>query len=327
MQNQPRITELKNRFSERPLLFELIPPELDAGHQELSLRVEKLKKLYSMVEVNGINLPEIREEKGKSDKGKRKSKFKPRYAPRDYAETLREELEQTEIVICRVVVHNPPEKEADWLIATADKYRINNLILVGGEQEADHYRGLSVPEANSLVREKLNCGEGKFQGPGIHQTEHLLGNICIPTRRLETIDEPQRISYKIKSGADFFTTQIIGEADSPVQLLKDLDVELEKENLHAPAIFWSFAPIAEQKDINFMRWLGVKIPNSLENELLNSEDTVERSIVAAERILSRIQQVNSEMKNPCLIGLNISFMGLRNFDNATKLAHRLKKLL
>ncbi len=327
MPNQPRIARISQRFSDKPLLFELIPPELDADEQELKLRINKLSELFERSRVDGINLPEIREEQSKSEKGQRKSSFKPRYQPREYAQQLRTHFPNQKIIICRVVVHNPPAVEEEWLIETAENYALENLVVVGGEQEADAYNGLSVPEANRLIRENLNNGKTNLLNNSANPTDYLIGNICIPTRRLSSLDEPERISYKIRCGADFFTTQIITEAGSATKLLEDLDLELGETGTDSPAIFWSFAPIAEKKDINFMRWLGVKIPEALERKILNSKNPVDVSIDESAKVLEKIIQTNQRLNNPCLIGANISFMGMRNFDNAIRLTERLREVL
>ncbi len=329
MNNNPRIKEIRERFSAAPLLFEIIPPEVEADEKTLKIRKDNLLKLTDQVEVNGFNLPEIREESAKSDKGERKSDFKPRLAPRKYASELKNLLgsESYEYIICRVIVHARPAEQENWLLETADEYDIRNIVVVGGEQEADAYDGLSVPEGNKLIRNSLNRGKTKFNSQGGKTTDYLVGNISIPTRRLETLDEPQRISYKIKSGADFFSTQIICEKESPVKLLGDLDRELNEQNLDAPAFFWSFAPIAEQKDVNFMRWLGVEIPEKVEEKILVSSDPVEASIEHSVSIFESIKEQSAKMDNKPLNGVNVSFMGLRNFDNAIRLAKELSKVL
>ncbi len=329
MNNNPRIKEVIDRFSKTPLLFEVIPPEVEAETETLEIRKENLLKLTEQVDPDGFNLPEIREESAKSEKGERKSDFKPRLSPRKYAGRLQNLLDSNayEYVICRVIVHARPTEQEKWLLETAHDYDIRNIVVVGGEQEADAYNGLSVPEGNKLIRNRLNRGQTTATDNFERATDYLVGNISIPTRRLETLDEPQRISYKIKAGADFFSTQIICEKESPVKLLDDLDEELSQQDLDAPAFFWSFAPIAEQKDVNFMRWLGVEIPETVEEKILSSSDPVEASIDHAVSILDAIQKKTAQMNNQPLNGVNVSFMGLRNFDNAIRLAKELSKVL
>ncbi|MGM0381209.1 MAG: hypothetical protein ACQEP7_04420 [bacterium] len=317
--NNPKVNLVKERFGDSPLLFELIPPEVDAPGETVQKRHDKVKKLFSRVDVNALNIPEIREESAKDEDGKRRSDFKPRVSPRSYVQQLRE-IFDTKYLICRVVVHLPPEKQEKWLIETNEKFGINNIVLVGGEKEADAYDGLSVPEGDKLIKEKLNRGQTRHEEKDIDPTDYLIGNISIASRRLDTLDEPDRITYKIKHGADFFYTQIIAEPDSPVELLQDLAPKLEDENIDPPVFFWSFAPIASQKDVDFMRWLGVKIPEEVEDRILGSSNPVEESIKWNLEIWEELNRVNNKLPVSCPLGVNISFMGDRNFDNAIALA-------
>ncbi len=321
--NSPDIELVRKRFGENPLLFELIPPEIDAPEKTVQNRHDKLQKLFSRVEVSGINIPEIREESAKDDDGKRRSDFKPRVAPRKYVRKLREKFD-TNFVICRVVVLLPAARQEDWLLETSKDYNISNIVLVGGEKEAEAYDGLSVPEGNRLIKQQLNRGKTEYGEKNISPTNYLVGNISIASRRLDTLDEPERITYKIKHGADFFYTQIIEEPDSPIKLLEDLSPKLKEENIDPPFFFWSFAPIASQKDVDFMRWLGVKIPKKVEDRILTSPEPAEESRRWNLEIFEKLKQANQKLPVSCPLGVNISFMGDRNFDNAVKLAESFK---
>ncbi len=322
--NSPDTELIRKRFGDEPILFEIVPPEIDADEQTVNSRHEKMEELFSRVEIDGINVPEIREESAKDEDGKRRSDFKPRLAPRKYVQQLREKF-NTSYVICRVVVHMPPADQEKWLLQTNKDYDINNIVLVGGEKEADAYDGLSVPEGDKLIKEKLNRGKTKYSSEESASTDYLLGNISIATRRLETLDEPDRITYKIKHGADFFYTQIIAEPQSPISLLRDLAPKLEEENLTPPFFFWSFAPIASQTDVDFMRWLGVKIPEEVEDRILSSSDPAEESRRWNLEIFEKLQEASKDLPVSFPLGVNISFMGDRNFDNAIELAESFRK--
>lgn len=326
MDHSPDIQKVYKRFSKNPLLFEIIPPERDWTEKRIAARNEKLLELFDRVDVNGINLPEIHEEKNKSKKGKRRSKFKPRLSPREYTSQLRD-LVDTEYVICRVIVKSHPREAEEWLIETNSEYGIRNIVIVGGEQEADAYEGLSVPAGTKLIKENINQGQPKLSSKSFEATDYLVGNISIATRRLETIDEPDRIIYKIKHGADFFTTQIIAEPDSAVSLMEDLSDKLDDENLQAPLFFWSFSPISEQKDIDFMRWLGVNIPDEVEERIMSSSNPARESLQWNIETWEKLQEKARSLPVQIPLGANVSFMGIRNFSHATDLAEALKSAM
>jgi hypothetical protein len=319
----PDVPSIRQRFGDDPLLFELIPPTQEAGEDVHENRRQCLEELFSTVSVGAINLPEVQEESKKNDKGERRSDFKERVPPREYARQLSREHGELNFVINRVIVQEKRKFQARWLAETYHEYGIENVVVVGGESSDIDYPGPSVTEGNTLIKDELNTGEhevDRFPDP----TDFRVGNICISTRRKDDFDEPDRMIKKINSGADFFTTQIVAERESPVDLLRDLSMELDQQNVEPPAIFWSFSPIAEQKDVDFLRWLGVNIPDEVESDILSSRDPVEASIDHARSIWDELNEVNETLPVTVPMGLNISFMGDRNFRNAIRLADTLQ---
>lgn len=325
MNAEPDTGLVHRRFGEQPLLFELIPPPTSAGEDLHDRRRRLLQELFERVDVAGVNLPEIQEESQKNKKGNRRSNFKQRETPRDYARELSAFLD-AEFVLNRVIVKRPGAEQERWMIETHRDYGRHNLVLVGGESSSETYPGPSVPDGNRLVKEYLNRGKRRFSTQTLEEpTEFLVGNIAISTRRRQDFDEPERMLVKIRSGADFFTTQIVAEPDSPLSLTRDLGRLLHREGTTPPPLFWSFSPIAQKKDVDFMRWLGVSIPDDVEERVLSSSDPAATSIEWARDIWRQLQELNQSLPVSFPLGLNISFMGMRNFENAIDLAETLRE--
>lgn len=319
---ESNIDLFSSRDNHSPLIFEIVPPEKGKKEKRLQQHTHYLQRLFSETEVNALNIPEIQDESKKGEKGKRRQPHKERVSPREYAYALSKRFE-TEFVINRVVVKQRCEEQENWLLETNHEFGIKNVILVGGESSNVEYPGLSVPEGNQLVKQYLNQGRCRFSGEENKPTDVMIGNICIPTRRKDHLDEPERMLTKFDAGADFFTTQIIAEEESPISLLNDFSGLLEAEAKKPPFIFWSFSPIAEKKDIDFQRWLGVHIPQEIESRILGSKDPASTSIDWSLSVWEKIQDFNDQLPTPFPMGINISIMGLRNFDNGIKLAKEL----
>lgn len=321
----PDLDTVFERFGPRPLLFEITPPPVDAESEETNKRRAGLQQLFSTVDVSAVNLPEIQEESQKGDRGERKSSFKRRVTPRNYAARLRERFDVDEFVVNRVIVQATGAEQERWLHDTFTEYGIRNVVLVGGESSEVDYPGPSVPEGNTLVKQALNeSGGGQHGEPLGSSTDYLVGNICISTRRRDDFDEPDRMAKKIRAGADFFTTQIVAERKSPRRLIKDLGHKLEREdNLKPPALFWSFAPINAPKDVNFLRWLGVRIPDDVEERILSSANPATESVAWARTIWEEIQAAERELSVSIPLGLNVSLVAPRNFEFAIELARTL----
>lgn len=312
-------TEVFNGGEEYPVLFELVPPKVKRHKERFRQHCGHLEMLFDRVDVSGINIPEIHDEDQKGAGGKRRSEYERRVSPRNYVRELRQ-IFDTRYIINRVTVQSPPAEQEEWLLETYNDYDIRSVVLVGGESDDIKYPGPSVTEGNRLVKEYLNQGKRKFTGEEMEPTRFSVGNICIPIRRRDDFDEPDRMLRKVQTGTDFFTTQIVLDMESPVNLLRDFAEILVREHIPPPTIFWSFTPISAQKDVDFLRWLGVRIPAEVEERILSSGDKVNESVEWAMAIWEKLRNLNRQLPVSIPMGLNISVMGLRNFENGILLA-------
>lgn len=318
--------KMKSRLGDELLSLELNPPERDNFEEQMDHHRSHLEKLFDEVpSIGGINLPEIQEEEQKGDRGDRKSSFIERVSPREYTRELRKHFEK-EYIINRVIVQVPPEEQEEWLLECYRNYDIRTIVLVGGESSDVDYPGPSVSEGNRLITEYLNEGRRRYGKADPDPTDFAVGNICISTRRREDFDEPERMAKKVSSGCDFFTSQIIAEARTPSELLRDLDQRFRAENLEPPAILWSITPINSQKDVRFLRWLGVRIPDEVEERILGSETPLETSLDYFETLWERLLEVRDELTLNVPMGINVSPVAIRNLDPSVRLAKRLRSV-
>ncbi len=313
------LSTFKNRF---PLLFELVPPDLQNRESRIRQHTGYLEQLFQEVDVDALNIPEIQNESGKSEKGTKRTPFKRRVPPRNYARKLSERFD-AEFVINRVSVKHKPDQLERWMLETSLEYDINTIVIVGGESSRIQYEGPSVTTGNRIAKRYLNRGKFKYDKGEFEPAKFTIGNICIPTRRRDDYDEPERMLNKLKAGADFFTSQIITEPETPVSLMKDFSELLEKEEMEPPMIFWSFSPISSQTDVDFMRWLGVRIPEKTENLILGRGNPAAVSADHFQTVWEKMLDFNQQLPVSFPMGINISVMGLRNFENGIELAKEL----
>lgn len=313
------LSTFNNRF---PLLFEIVPPEKEKREARLKQHTACLNQLLNEIEVDALNIPEIQDESKKNDKGERLSPYKKRVQPRNYAKSLSREFD-TEFIINRVAVKHSHHHQEKWMLETYHEFDIKNIIIVGGESSRIEYEGPSVTTGNKIVKEYLNRGKFRYKEGEIPPTDFTIGNICIPTRRRDDLDEPERMYHKLRAGADFFTSQIIAEPDFPISLMKDFSELLIEEEIDPPMIFWSFSPISSQIDVNFLRWLGVHIPEKTENLILGSSNPASASAELLQTVWEKMLDFNRQLPVPIPMGINISVMGLRNFENGIRLAKEL----
>ncbi|MFB3921655.1 MAG: hypothetical protein ACE145_08035 [Terriglobia bacterium] len=275
--------------------FEIVPPA--AGKPDaVDATLAEVRKVRDLVDA--INLPEIHDEARGTERVRR---FVERVEPRLLGARILKET-SVEIVINRVVVHDSePER---WFRETCEEFGIQHVILVGGESAQIQYPGPGPREAATRL---------KSAGLPIS-----LGGITLPSRP----NESDRIRNKHSAGITFFTSQVLFDSNDIVWLIQRLNgVEAR--------IFLSFAPVSHPRDLEFLRWLGVDIPQNLDRFLLHgeagsTESCFERSLDMAQRILMDV--FDNLPPDPPPIGLNVEHINRRNFPAAVKMLKRLGDL-
>jgi len=91
--------------------------------------------------------------------------------------------------------------------------------------------------------------------PGI-----LLGGVTIPERHRDTGDEQQRILEKTRHGVKFFTSQVVYNADNAISMLRLYDELVKLKKVEPARIIFTFAPFGSENSAEFLRWLGVELP-------------------------------------------------------------------
>ncbi len=286
------------------ILYELIPPA--RGTDEVTLRAyaECVAEVVAStsVPIDAVNLPEIRDEQ-RAQEQERAHPYEPKADPRQFGRHLKEAAEM-EIVVNHGTVYEPWPRQQAWLQQTWAEHGIQNLVLVGGESSLIRYPGPSVTEMAEHIRAH-------------YDHVFFLGGIVIPSRRRRdpSRDEPQRLLHKSRCGLEFFTSQVLYEAQSTQSLLRDYQRLCEQTYQTPKRIFLSFAPVSSRKDLAFLRWLGVEIPQEVEERLLRAEIGIGwRSLQIAQQVLSEILEFCDAEGVDVPLGLNIEHITRHNFE-------------
>lgn len=287
------------------LHLEVVPPLTRQGEAGVDAALAKVAAIHESVGLDGINIPEIREESSKSDKGERRMPFEPRIEPRELARRIRDTF-GIECMINRVVVHLERDRQADWFRETWEEYGVRRFVLVGGEKSGVDYPGPSVPEANELIREVIS-------DRGLR-----VGNICIPTRA----GEADRMRRKMRTGTDFFTTQIVYHPEQFTDLVDALvDGGLPSP---PPEVLVTLCPVKNERNIRFLHWLGVDLSPELEAWLTEEPDEVtERSLTQIERAWATISAHRSRRAPSMPVGVSLAPIGKIPHETTVRLARNL----
>lgn len=282
-----------------PLFFEPVPPPARTPAARVEERVDAVVELVRRTpRVDAIDVPELVDENHEG---------KPRYRSGDirgYALALQERTDRVALVN-KVVAHLEDAARLEaWARETVAR-GLRYAVLVGGASRYIPYPGPGVVEANRLCRPVFRAAGGG------------LGNIAIPQRT----GEAHRMLAKTRAGAAFFTTQILFDSDQVVQLIREYDLLCRQAAIPPVAVVVSFAPIADEQDVEFVQWLGADISEETEAAILGEDDaeiasrSEQRAILVWEALTRAVR--DEELSVP--LGVNVEQISPRHLDQAAQL--------
>ena len=291
----------------RPVvIYEILPPRIIDG--TIESYVERISTLLSQTHIDAINIPEVHSEE---TRGKRPIEERQRAEPREFGMLIQDSV-GIETIVNRVTVHGSEESQKEWFRSTNDEYGIDNIVLVGGESGDIDYSGPSVTNSAMMIG-SMNVENG---------TEIFCGGISLPARKIES----KRMQRKAESGIEFFTTQVLYDGDDICKMLGHYYTACNDSGNEPKRVLLSFAPISTEKNLNFLKWLGVEIPKETEEMIIQEESLIKnRSIDVSmgvfEEVLSHITE--NQIRVP--IGLNIEHIMAYNFEHSVELLQMMSK--
>jgi 5,10-methylenetetrahydrofolate reductase len=280
----------------RPLVFEPVPPSLRTAGERLRRYVDEVVRQLGPIErVDAVDIPELVDENHDG---------KPYYRTRDPRAFAHEIGERTgrAVFVNKVVAHLPsPSALEGWVRETIDR-GIRNVVLVGGSSRYIPYPGPAVIDANRVAGEILRDRGGR------------VGNITIPQR----VGEAHRMLAKTEAGASFFTTQILFDGEAVKKMLRDYDRLCRQAGRPPATVLLSLAPLSDEDDAEFVRWLGADIPDSAEKAILNGDDAEsgERSIENALRVWTEVAEDARARGIAVPLGVNVEQITARHLTVA-----------
>jgi 5,10-methylenetetrahydrofolate reductase len=281
-----------------PLFFEPAPPSARTPAARVEERISEIVRLAADVpRLDAFNVPELVDENHEG---------RPFYRsadPRAYARAIGERT-GLEVIVNKVVAHVETPALERWATETAQA-GLRHVVLVGGSSRYIPYPGPSVVEADRLCRPILGGAGG------------LLGNIAIPQRE----GEAHRMLVKTRSGAAFFTTQLLFDSDAPIRMLREYDRLCRQAAIAPAAVVLSFAPLADEQDAEFVQWLGADLPEAAEREILEGDEVSAgpHSIERAVAVWKAVQTASQAAEVAVPIGVNVEQISLRHLAVAKQL--------
>lgn len=308
---------LANLLHDGPVVLELVQPR--ARGPETDHHLDELREALARAPIDAINLPEIVDEtvddQGNVEPVGPRSP-EDRVDVLDYAGVLDGELDVA-VLANHVTALREPGTVETWLDRAAGTPGVEGAVLVGGASSDRTYPGPGVAEANRLAREAYDDRQDPPQ----------VGNICIQGREAGGVPEPRRMVEKTRAGADFFTSQIIFDAEPVVDMLAGYEAACEEAGLQPRPVLLTVAPVDRPADIAFLRKLRVDVPDDVEDHLLagdpDPETVRDRAVSVVEAQWGDIQSTLRARGVEVPTGLNVAHVRWHNLAAAVELAWRL----
>ena len=298
----------KVKKPQRPVVvYEILPPREKDG--TLNSYAETISSLLSQTHIDAINIPEVHDEIGR---GNRPVVNQKRGEPREFGMLL-QDIVGIEAIVNRVVVHDTFELQKKWIKETNSNYEIENLIIVGGESSNISYSGPSVNDALNFIKNTYNKKNQNI----------FSGCIAIPSRKNESIN----LMKKSQNGAEFFTTQVLYDSKNIIKMINNYQKLCDENKTFPRRILLSFAPVSSQKNINFLKWLGVEIPDNTERYLQGRPGAMtDRSLDVAIEVLNETLNYITENNLKVPLGLNVEHIMSYNFQYSVEMLQELARI-
>ena len=291
----------REALASTPVVLEIVPPGRRVSEKAVNTFVERVRdSVRSLENLDAVNIPEVLEENHAGQP------FYRDLDPRDFAALLGDL--RVDLIVNKVVAHVPSESLLRrWIHESLEQHALRNFVLVGGNSSRVRYPGPSVVEANRLLR---TATQGR--------TDIALGNITIAERDHEV----DRLVEKTRAGCDFFTTQVLFEAEPMATVLRAYGRRCSSQNLKPATVLLSFAPVSDYQDIEFLVWLGATVSSRTEEALLPSPGGPpgRASLDVAHTLWSHLHAAAAQSHPAVPLGVNIEEVSIHNFDLAVQMA-------
>lgn len=284
---------LKSKIETRQagiLLYGITPPKLGHSAEKLEeiagRQLDRIRKL----DIDGLVLYDIQDESTRNA-APRPFPFIQTVDPLAYSTQFLAGLDLPKIIYSGVGKYSP-DSFAEWL--GAERVNLEYLVLVGSPSRQTA-AALSLSDA---YRIKANVNGNV-----------CLGGVTIPERHRKNADEHIRVLAKTASGCRFFISQCVYNVANARQFLLDYCERLKADEQEPVPVIFTITPCGSGKTLEFMKWLGIEIPDWLSQELRRSDDMLARSVAACEQIVDELIDLSADLCVP--IGFNVESVAIR----------------
>ncbi|WP_159822324.1 methylenetetrahydrofolate reductase [Colwellia sp. 20A7] len=262
------------------------PPKSDTPIEQVEDIATKLLDRVSDIDFDGLIIYDIQDEDSRTNVP-RPFPFKSTHDPRLYSSLLNKKSKRP-VITYKSVVQSDAAAFNTWADEAWQKFGVRDVVLVGS------------PSKNNEI--SLPLGEA-YQTLVQNQNNFFIGGITIAERHAKKGNEHQRLIEKHQQGCNFFISQAIYDPQATIDMLTRYAIECQQQGLKPQRIILTFSPCGSKKTLEFIDWLGVRVPEATSLRILNAEKPLYESIRICCNSLQQILDALVPYDLP--LGLNI----------------------
>ena len=290
------------------ILYGITPPKVGHSEEEIKQIASKHIKRISALDIDGLVLYDIQDESDRTDE-KRPFPFIKTINPCEYSRNYLQDL-KTPRIVYRAVGNYSHEQFCEWLEQTKES-QVHSVFV--GAASHEQKNPTTLRDAYALKREVND--------------NLCLGGILIPERHTKNHDEHLRVFSKIDNSCEYFITQCVYDLHAAKTFLTDYYRYAKEHNKPIVPIIFTLTPCGSAKTLEFMKWLGIDIPNYLEEDLKESGDILHDSVKLSRDIFEELYKYGKKRGIP--VGCNVESVAIRKaeIEASIELLDEIKKII
>ena len=283
------------------LLYGTTPPRAGTPEDGVRLAADKLAARLAALPVDGVVVYDIQDETGRVA-APRPFTFSGTVDPRDYAQLLHRPT-----IIYKALGSMDEQAWRAWLAATSPRH---SLVSVVGRPTSGVKHALPLSRAIRIAAESCT-----------------VGGVVIAERHTAERSESARLLAKGIEGCGYFISQTVYHAEATVRLLCDYARDCRGAGVQPRRIVLTFSPVGREKTMQFLQWLGVRIPPDVSRAILGAPGPLQKSIQICRDNLRRILDQPYAREIP--LGINVESVSINRdeIDASVDLVHALAEVV
>ena len=295
-----------------------VPPAINTSPGKAAAICSKFAARSRALATDGFIVYDIQDEPGRAEDQPRPFPFRKLMDSSPYAALLA----RTSGKPCLVYKCVADAHFDEWIETATQEHGHTAINLVGRPSSQGEYQGPTLAQAMTKV---ANESSGLDFGCVCIAERHTLESAKARGKDYPT--EHLNMIRKQEEGAQWFISQAVYDVEPTIRLLKDYAATCRLRGILPKKVVLTFAPVSRTKTMNFLKWLGVKVPIEVEESIFKAESPIEASIQILCQHLDAILKECSGLGIPLGVSCESVSIYKAEIDGVHELFRRLQSLL